>query len=448
MKNMPNENNEIKPLPPTQAMAEKAYGAMQRFVEIEAVSGFVLLLSTAIALIWANSQLAATYDRFWHTSLSFGIGKFTFSKSLHFWINDGLMTFFFLIVGMEIRREIHDGSLSNRKYALLPIIAAIGGVVVPAFIFFVFNQNSTAINGWAIPTATDIAFAVGVLALLGSAIPSSTRLFLLTLAIIDDILAVLIIAIFYSEGLNYLGFLISVCGVLFVWSLQKIGVGSAFGYLIPGGIIWIGMLVTGIHPTLTGIVLGLMTPVRGIRMRETPLSTIFYISNKLKEEDVSVKTQRKLRLAQRELIPPVIRVEKSLHPWVAFFIIPLFALANAGVAINYKSFIEPGSIWLITGISLGLIFGKPLGIVGFSWISLRFSWCEFPHNFTWKDIWLVGLLAGIGFTMSIFIAMLAFKEGIYLNSAKLGVLFGSLISAVFGLMWGKLYLRKLKKFYK
>ncbi|OJY35773.1 MAG: Na+/H+ antiporter NhaA, partial [Legionella sp. 40-6] len=266
-------------LPRAQVFAERAFASIERFLHIEAVSGIVLLVAAAIALIWANSPLAESYNNVWHAPFSVGLGNFEFSRSLHFWINDALMTFFFLVVGMEIRREIHEGSLSDIRKAMLPMIAALGGVVVPALIFLGFNSLPTQQNGWAIPTATDIAFAVGVLALLGRSIPGNIRIFLLTLAIIDDIIAVLIIALFYSGGLNYAGFLISGLGIMLVLGFQRIGIGSAFMYVVPGAFIWVGLLVTGAHPTLAGVVLGLMTPVVSVRMTERPLDMLSRIVN-------------------------------------------------------------------------------------------------------------------------------------------------------------------------
>ncbi len=433
-------------LPRAQVLAERAFASIERFLHIEAVSGIVLLLAAAIALIWANSPLLESYNNVWHTPFSIGLGNFEFSRSLHFWINDALMTFFFLVVGMEIRREIHEGSLSNVRQAMLPMIAALGGVVVPAFIFLGFNFLPVHQNGWAVPTATDIAFAVGVLALLGRSIPGNVRIFLLTLAIIDDIIAVLIIALFYSGGLNYVGFLIAGLGIMLVLCFQRIGIGSAFGYVIPGAIIWLGFLITGAHPTLAGVVLGLMTPVVSARMTEPPLDMLSRIVNELtgrdtqmKDEDKLRRSLRKIRLAHRELLPPIVRVQKALHPWVAYGVMPLFALANAGVSMSYTTFAADNNLRIIIGAAIALVIGKPLGILSISWLAVRIKWCQLPPNVNWQGLALVGLLAGIGFTMSIFIAMLAFDNENLLNAAKLGVLIGSFTAAVLGLLWGKFY---------
>ncbi|HFE6602990.1 Na+/H+ antiporter NhaA [Legionella pneumophila] len=436
-------------LPRAQVLAERAFASIERFLHIEAVSGIVLLVAAAIALIWANSPLAESYNNVWHAPFSIGLGNFVFSRSLHFWINDALMTFFFLVVGMEIRREIFEGSLSDMRQAMLPMIAALGGVVVPALIFLGFNSLPIHQNGWAIPTATDIAFAVGVLALLGRSIPGNIRIFLLTLAIIDDIIAVIIIAVFYSGGLNYGGFLIAGLGIMLVLGFQRIGIGSAFSYVIPGAIIWVGLLMTGAHPTLAGVVLGLMTPVVSVRMSERPLDMLSRIVNELTGRDPQMEDEhklerslRKIQLAHRELLPPVVRVQKALHPWVAYGVMPLFALANAGVSMSKGTFSGDNELQIIIGVAIALVIGKPLGILSLSWLSVRIRWCQLPPDVNWQGVGLVGLLAGIGFTMSIFIAMLAFDNEHLLNAAKLGVLIGSFTAAVLGLVWGKFYINR------
>ncbi len=434
-------------LPRAQLLAERAFATLDRFLHIEAASGIVLLIAAAVALIWANSPFAHSYHALWHLPVSIGIGGFTFSQSLHFVINDGLMTIFFLVVGMEIRREIHEGALSSLRQASLPIMAALGGVAVPALIYVALNTDPSRLRGWAVPTATDIAFAVGVLALLGRSIPGNVRVFLLALAIIDDIIAVLIIALFYSGGLDLSGFLVAAMGILVVLGLQQLGIGSAFAYVLPGAIVWIGLLMTGAHPTLAGVVLGMLTPVLPLPTRERPMDMVERAAQKLRDrEDVKDAHHlaiplRQLRLAQRELLPPVVRVQTALHPWVAFGIMPLFALANAGVSIGGIDLSAPGPQWVMAGVALTLVLGKPLGVVGVSWLMVRLGVCRLPPGVTWGGIVLIGLLAGVGFTMSIFIAMLAFDSEALLGAAKLGVLVGSLVAALAGLVWGAVYRR-------
>lgn len=440
-------------IPRSQIIAERAFGTLQRFLHIEALGGIVLLVASAAALLWANSPFAGKYEALWHLPLSLGLGEYIFSRSLHFWINDGLMTVFFLVVGMEIRREIHEGALSSADQAMLPVIAAAGGVLVPTLIYLCLNVDPMRSSGWAVPTATDIAFAVGVLALLGRSIPANVRVFLLALAIIDDVIAILIIAFFYSAGLQAGGLLIAALGILVVLLFQRIGVGAAPVYFLPGTIIWIGFLITGAHPTLAGVVLGLMTPARSMALREHPLEIVSRISGELRNNDaVANKDARRLntplqqlRVAHREFLPPVVRVQAALHPWVAFCIMPLFALANAGVTVTGMDLTSKNAQHVFMGVALALIAGKPIGVVGATWLAVRLGVCRLAPGMTWSAVWLVGLLAGIGFTMSIFIASLAFGDEKLLNAAKLGVLFGSLVAAIIGLAWGMAYARRLRR---
>ncbi len=437
-------------LPAAQRFADKAFSAFEKFLHIEAISGVVLLLAAAAALIWANSSHASSYEHFWHLPLAFSLGDFSLSYSLHFWINDALMTVFFLVVGMEIRREIHEGALSNLKLAALPMVAALGGVMVPAMIYLAFNHADGVRQGWAVPTATDIAFAVGVLALLGRSVPGSVRIFLLALAIIDDIVAVLIIALFYSGGLDPTGFLIAAGGVLLVLGLQWLGIGAAYAYLLPGALLWFGLLKTGAHPTLAGVVLGLMTPVRPVKVIEAPLELAAQAINDFIAREQSTQGHgaelmgpvRQLRHAQRELLPPVMRVQMALHPWVAFLVMPLFALANAGVNLEGVSLEGGSSLMVLTGVATALVLGKPIGAFGFSWLMVHLGWGSLPSGMNWAWMGLIGCLAGIGFTMSIFIANLAFADAELLAAAKLGVLLASVIAGCIGLAFGACLVRR------
>lgn len=398
-------------LPKSPFFVERALTTLQHFLHVEAVSGVVLLVAAAAAMLWANSPYAHSYHDVWSLPIALRLGEHAFVRPLHFWINDALMTVFFLVVGMEIRREIHEGALSRFDQAILPVLAAVGGVVVPALIYLSFNNVTGRSQGWAIPTATDIAFAVGVLALLGGSIPANVRVFLLALAIIDDIIAVLIIALFYSSGVDLNGFIVASLGVLLALGFQRLGVGSAFVYVVPAFIVWAGFLMAGVHPTLAGVVLGLITPVRS---------------------------------AKPEILPPVIRVETALHPWVAYAIMPLFALANAGVDLRTTEF--AGGVQFVTlGIGLALCAGKPIGVIGATWLAVRAGGCRLVPGVSWGGVCLIGLLAGIGFTMSIFIAMLAFADDRLLDAAKFGVLLGSLISVTLGLGWGAEYAHRLRK---
>ncbi|MFZ1904985.1 MAG: Na+/H+ antiporter NhaA [Steroidobacteraceae bacterium] len=384
------------------------------FCDVEAASGLVLLVAAALALVWANSPWANLYESLWHLKVASGVARWLPRHDLHFWVNDSLMTVFFLVVGLEIRREIHDGALSNPRVAILPIIAAAGGVLLPALIYIAVNAGGPGQRGWAIPTATDIAFAVGVLSLVGRGAPPALRMLLLTLAIIDDIAAILVIALFYSSGIATAGLAIVALGILIVLALQWLSVQSALAYVLPGAIVWFGMLRAGVHPALAGVLLGLLTPAtaafgRGRRVRERPA-----------------------------LDAPVVRVEAMLHPYVAFGIMPLFALANAGVSLEGVSLTHGGGPLTVTaGVVLGLVLGKPLGVILASFAAVRLKLCVLPDEIRWRHVLLLGCLAGIGFTMSIFMAQLAFEDDSLLSAAKLAVLVASGLAAVLGFIVGR-----------
>jgi NhaA family Na+:H+ antiporter len=430
-------------------LAERAAATLEKYLHVEALSGTVLLLAAIFALAWANSSFADSYAALWHAPLGLQMGPWRYTQSLHFWINDGLMTIFFLVVGMEIRREIHEGALSTLQLAALPLAAALGGVVVPALVFLGINPTPPARSGWAVPTATDIAFAVGMLALLGKRIPSGIRVILLALAVIDDLIAVLVIAVFYTGGLSGAGFIVAAIGILLVLAFQRAGVGSAWAYLLPGAVVWTGLLMTGAHPTLAGVVLGLLTPVRSFWRRDPPEKVLSRIASDLAGRDIDPIRDahhlsgplRQMGLATREILPPAVRVQMALHPWVAYGVMPLFALANAGVSIDPAALSSGSAFPVALGVTLALALGKPLGVVLTSWCAVRSGLCRLPEGVNWQGMVLLGLLTGIGFTMSIFLAMLAFEDPAMVTAAKLGVLAGSLLAAVAGLTWGAFYRR-------
>lgn len=431
-------------VPSAQLAAEKIFNALERFLHVEAVSGIVLLLAAAAALLWANSSAGHSYHTFWDLPLAFSLGPFSISRSLHFIVNDALMSVFFLVVGMEIRREIHQGSLAHMRVAALPLVAALGGIAVPAIIYMILSTDAELRQGWAVPTATDIAFAVGLLALLGKVIPLSVRILLLALAIIDDIAAVMIIAVFYAQGLDPSGLLIALGAVLLIFAMQAIGIGNALAYIVPGALLWFGMLKTGVHPSLAGVALGLLTPAMGRRMREPAVELANkalqdlhgQIEARPNESQGLAHPLKTLREAQRDLLPPVVRVQMALHPWVAYGVMPLFALANAGVALEEIDLGNSATQSVAVSVALALFVGKPLGIFLGSWAAVRIGWCELPVGVTWRGVMLVGILGGIGFTMSIFIATLAFSNAHLLAAAKFGVLLGSLIAGAAGLLFG------------
>ena len=369
------------------------------FFKLEAASGLLLLISAIIALIISNSNFSSLYFEILESYFFVGINNFGIELSLLHWINDALMAIFFFFVTLEIKREFLQGELSNRKQALLPIIAAIGGMLVPALLYVYINfQNSETLNGWAIPSATDIAFSLGVLSLLGSRVPISLKVFLTALAIIDDLGAIVIIAFFYSGDLDiyYLALLLITFFVLFI--LNKANIKKIFPYLILGLVLWFFTHESGIHATISGVLLAIVIPHRK------------------KEKDFSL----------------LLKIEHSISPYVAFGIMPLFALANAGVSlngINLNSLLSPVPL----GILLGLFLGKQIGVFLFSIISIKLKIAKMPNNSNWLSLYGVGILTGIGFTMSLFIGNLAFVENTqYISGVKIGVLAGSLLSTLFG----------------
>src|SRR5215831_18745014 len=392
------------------------------------MSGLVLLAAAAIALVAANSPWSHTYEALWQVRLTFGVPLLP-DYDLRFWVNDGLMTIFFLLVGLEIRREINDGSLSNPRVAIVPIVAAAGGVLVPALLYIlvciVAGSAPLVRRGWAIPTATDIAFAVGVLSLIPRVSPA-LRMLLLTLAIADDVAAIIIIALFYSGGIAPAQFLLIATGIALVLLLQALRVQSALAYVLPGAVVWIGMLRAGVHPTLTGVVLGLLTPVTaafGRRTRQRPAPSA---GRSIAE-----------RLDPPSTVSPVVRVEAMLHPYVAFGIMPLFALANAGVSLKGLDLRTGAPLAVGVGVVLGLVLGKPIGILLAPLAAVRLKLVELPEGVRCRQLALLGILGGIGFTMSIFIANLAFEEWRVLAAAKFGVLVGSALAAALALTLGR-----------
>lgn len=439
-------------IPPLHRVTMKASSAFARMLHIEAMSGIVLLIAAAIALIWANSPWAASYFATWHAPLALTLGPWTWSTDLHFFVNDVLMTIFFLVVGMEIRREMYNGALADVRQALLPIIAALGGVVVPALIYVALARgDAQLLNGWAIPTATDIAFAVGVLALLGKSIPGPLRIFLLALAIIDDIVAVLIIAFFYSGGLDYSGFGIALVGLVLVLLFNRMGVAAAWAYVVPGAILWLGLLHTGAHPTLAGVVLGLMTPVTMRPAQRHHLDVAEQALRRIRshaqrgqfEVDVLHHELRIATTAQRDLLPPVFRLPAMLHPWVAFGVMPIFALANAGVQFGGMDLAATGPHTVFWGVLLALVLGKPLGVFLATFLAVKSGVSPLPEGINWRGVLLVGVLAGIGFTMAIFVGGLAFSDAALLSAAKLGILAASATAAIVGLVYGFIVRHKL-----
>ena len=420
---------------------ERIVRPFQDFAHKQSSGGILLIIATAIALAWANSPWGESYATLWQTKLTVGVGGFSISKDLTHWMNDGLMAVFFLVVGLEIKREILVGELSSPRSAALPVAAAVGGAVVPALIYLAINAGTKGAGGWGIPMATDIAFALGVLALLGKRAPATLKVFLTALAIVDDIVAVLVIALFYTSEISWgaLG-----VGAVFLAALvvaNLIGVGRTLVYAVLGVGLWLCFLLSGIHATIAGVLLALTVPATSFINPGAFLERSRYILDRFEDagekgENVLTNEERQAALhalnhATYKLEPPLHELEHTLHPWVVFAIMPIFALANAGVPIG-GSIAEALTSSVALGIVAGLVFGKQLGITLLAWLVVRLRVSELPEEIGWRHIYGASWLAGIGFTMSLFISDLAFANSQLVETAKLGILVASLIAGVVG----------------
>lgn len=373
---------------------------IRQFLRLEAAGGIVLILAAIVALIMANSPLQGAYQAFLDIPVTVRFSELLIDKPLLLWINDGLMAVFFLMIGLEVKRELCEGALANRDQALFPAIAAVGGMIVPALIYLLFNGSDEIVRqGWAIPAATDIAFALGVMALLGSRVPTGLKVFLLALAIIDDLGAIVIIALFYSHDVSMMALGLSAVCIAALAFMNWRGVTKLTPYLVVGAVFWVCVLKSGVHATLAGVILGFLIPLNTKDKKPSPAR----------------------------------RLEHSIHPYVAWFILPVFAFANAGISLEGVSAAGAFSL-LPMGIAAGLLLGKPLGIILFSGIALKLGVTRMPSGITFSQIAAVSVLCGIGFTMSIFIGSLAFatRDPALLTYAKMGILMGSVASAVLG----------------
>jgi Na+:H+ antiporter, NhaA family len=369
------------------------------FLRDESAGGIVLLTATVVALVWANSPADGAYTDLWQHELTIGVGSLAISEDLQHWVDDGLMALFFFVVGLEIKRELVVGELRDRRTAMLPAVAALGGVALPALLFVAITAGSGQSSGWAIPAATDIAFAVGVMALLGERVSSGAKLFLLTIAIVDDIVAIAIIAVFYSSDISLLWLGGAAAGLLAVMALRLLGVTRIVAYVPLGLAVWVAMHESGVHATIAGVALGLLTPTGRVGGRQV-LETL----------------------------------EHRLHPLSAFVVVPLFALANAGVALGGGVLADAASSRLAWAIVVGLLVGKLLGIAGATLLGIRLGWGRLPDGVPRSQVWGIAAVGGIGFTVSLFIAQLAYDDPTVIDTAKLGVLAGSLVSGVVGLL--------------
>lgn len=389
-------------------MKNQIEGALE-FMRHEAAGGVVLMIAAVLALAAANSPLAGLYDGFLDTPVVVKIGALELAKPLLLWINDGLMAIFFLLVAMEIKRELLTGELSSFDRAVLPAIAAAGGMAAPAAIYAAINwSDAEALRGWAIPSATDIAFAVGVLALLGSRVPSSIKIFLLALAILDDLGAIVVIAVFYTDKLSLIALLLALAGASVLWLFNVRNIARIVPYVLVGVFIWVCVLKSGVHATLAGVVVGLAIPL-----------TMPVAAWHGKAEGTAEKHA------------PLEHLEETLHPWVAFGVLPLFAFANAGVSLaglGPSTLLAPVPL----GIALGLLVGKTVGIFGATWLAVQLGVASRPEGATWPQVVGAAMLGGVGFTMSLFIGMLAFSDPVRLAEVRIGVLAGSIVAAACG----------------
>jgi NhaA family Na+:H+ antiporter len=392
---------------PPRRLSSRALHALGEFFRLEAAGGIVLIVAALLALVCANSPLEALYDGFREMPVAVVFGQLNIAKPLLLWINDGLMAIFFLLVALEIKREALTGQLAGREQLVLPLVCASAGVMVPALLFTAFNHDTaTAMRGWAVPTATDIAFALGILSLLGSRVPVGMKLLLSTIAVVDDLIAILIIAVFYAHGLSLAALGWAAATLAAMWLLNRRGVTALTPYLLLGVVLWVCVLKSGVHATLAGVATGLMIP---------HVNTKNAIPDEIEHS-------------------PLESLEHVLHPWVAYAILPLFAFANAGLVLGG---LKPADMLaaLPAGIVVGLVVGKPIGIVGAAVGMRALGWTRFPAGMDLRAMLGLGVLCGIGFTMSLFIASLAYIDPLLYEEAVLGVLSASVIAAVLGYLW-------------
>jgi NhaA family Na+:H+ antiporter len=417
---------------------------LEEFLSTEALGGVLLLAAAIAAIVWANLP-GNSYVDFWNTHIAITVGDRSFELTLVEWVNDALMAIFFFVVGMEIKRELVRGELADRRRAALPVAAALGGMIAPAVIYLSLNIGTDGEDGWGIPMATDIAFAVGVLALLGSRVPVSLKVFLLALAIADDLGAIAVIALFYTEDLElaWLGAAAALLGL--TWVMGRAGIRDVIVYVGVAMVAWFAVHESGVHATVAGVVFGLMTPARPMFSGRFASSMAEDLIAQASESDASGgegdeqrnAALRDLEELSRESQPVLDRLEHALHPWTSFIIVPLFALANAGIELSGTAISDASTSRVTAGVILGLAIGKPLGIFSLSWLAVRTGMATLPAGVAWTHILGAGLIAGIGFTVSIFIATLAFEDPAMIEDAKIGILAGSVLMGALGL--GYLY---------
>jgi NhaA family Na+:H+ antiporter len=414
-----------------------------RFIRTEAASGIALVASAVLALAWSNSPLRSGYESFWHTRVLVEVGALRDDLDLHHFVNDGLMALFFFVVGLEIKREIVHGELSDRRVAALPVFAAVGGMAAPAVAYALIARGSLAGHGWGIPMATDIAFALGVLALLGSRVPASLKLFLLTLAIVDDIGAIIVIAAFYGGDLDLVALAAAFAGVALSVALRRLRVDWPPIYIALAVATWYATYHSGVHATIAGVALALTTPVRPLAPADTARRWAHHLS-----DDPSAGAARQMTIIARRSVSPAEHLEELLHPVSSFVVLPLFALANAGIQLRSGMLSGPGATEAALGVVVGLVLGKLVGIVAGAWIGVRLRIAVLPTTTRWSQIAGVAALGGIGFTVSLFMADLAFAEPAVGDAAKAAILAASVAAAILGvslLLAGGLAARRVRR---
>tara|TARA_R110001599_G_scaffold1889_4_gene9834 strand:- start:283970 stop:285280 length:1311 start_codon:yes stop_codon:yes gene_type:complete len=431
--------------------SKKPLAPIQEFIKTESFSGILLLFSAVLALIVANSPLSDWYVQLFQAKLTIGFESGNISKPLILWINDGLMAIFFLLIGLEIKREIIYGELSTVQSALLPIIAAFGGAVVPGLIFYGFNAGTEFMDGWAIAIATDIAFALGILALLGSRVPVWAKVFLTAVAVVDDLIAVVVIALFYTSNISLIALAVSGGAIVVLMIMNRANIRSIALYLFVGLILWVAVLKSGVHATIAGVVLGFMIPASPHKNREGLLDTIengvklFRSSLNTPDKEDDETALHYLEEGIEKLESPLHKLEHKLHPLVAYFIMPVFAFANAGVALSAEQAAVAFSSTLTLGIIFGLFFGKQIGIMLSIWISSKLGIVKLPDSDkAWTIFYGIACLTGVGFTMSLFIGGLAFTNQEFIEYSKVGIFVGSLLSGLLGYFFLKSKLKPVE----
>lgn len=421
--------------PRTSQPIDRIVRPFQEFAQTAASSGLVLLAAAILALTWANSPFADSYHDFWHSTFSVGVGEFVFSQPLEVWINDGLMAVFFFVVGLEIKREVMTGELSAFRQASLPVAAAVGGMTVPALIYVIWNFGTPWVGGWGIPMATDIAFALGILALLGKRVPNSWRVFLTAVAIVDDLGAVLVIAIFYTAQISGLALAAGMAGLAVMALANRLGVRSALAYFLIGLGVWAAFLTSGVHATIAGVLTAMTIPARSVLDKERFVAAgrgfLDVVGDGDSERDQEAAAVRALEISCEHVQTPLLRLEHALHPWVAFAVMPIFALANAGIPLG-ADFVAALTTPVTLGVFFGLIIGKQVGVTLFAWLTVRSGLATLPESMSWRSVYGLAWLAGIGFTMSMFIAGLAFGSADTLVESKAGILTASMVAGMAG----------------